>query len=988
MLKRFALFACMLSLSILSFSRDCIKLDGSGWKVWLDVNARWENDTLYLPKEIDRIDRLPVNPPTVGWDMMYQSKGQSCTIPACVEEIFSNGDPSWKYHGVSWFWKEAYIPDTWKGKTIRIQLESTRLRAELYVNGQLAGYSIINELPWEAEISKYLKYGEKNIVALRITNPGGVRGWNDGGFDEHKNNLWGDYMFPVSHDFGGIGGGIQLVASDPVYVSDIFVRNLLPADKRAIEIYTTLNNPAEEQVVDKEIKIYSYPNGNVLYRHRAQVKIGTGEVTLQDHATVPEAQLWDIDSPYLYVCEVSIKNKEIADCQKQRFGFRTFEVKNGESGDNFYFNNRRVRFRSAVDWMYFDHSGMYPTQAQARRTIQYAKEMGMNAFNGHRFTTYQTLFENADLLGLYMYEEIGGFHESETTAFSAEYIREKAKRMIIRNRNNPSLTTINLSNEDESWNGLREEVMNLVNSLSMQTLYITNTSGNYTNPVGNYIQSMRPYTSTVTCRHSDPHWLDNGPQFQEKHFGQHHQVAKDTIRYWGECHMYSGPANSCEIVEDRKFNTDGRTGYNIDWHTKMNDMLNEYFDYYSISDVAAPHIKTPKDLTRQMARGQMYSAGRACQDMMAYDYEDGFAFNGWGEGGDDFTCGLLNGIRTPKGPVFDFAYWIRDLQIVVQRKNGKYFRPGDTANFDLFLINERKIESGDYLLDVQVSDASGKVLAATQSPIKVEGGDVYTQQLMTGFPVSFSTEDQAGFVTVNATLYKGKECVTTGKEQVLLQNRASFGDDIKRNSYAVIGWPEAKRAIEQAGGKAGNLTSAPANYILAANGTAAPLEKSIDKILEKVAREGSTLILKFDEEAADLLYRKGLLSEKVTLWRGKTIKKEGTAPHDFNGWGYINKFVGGDAFPGKDIVSTNSWECPGSPMGFYPFKSNYPVTSYGAFLFRGPFLKWSAPDLTILLGQINYGKGKILLNPCYHVDEDNAFNDLLFFNFIRMGLDY
>lgn len=988
MIRRYVLLTCMLAFSILSFSRDYIKLDGDGWKVWLDMTAEWANDTLYLPKDISRLDNLPVNPPSVGWKTMFLSKGQSCSIPACVEEIFSNGDPSWKYHGVSWFWKEIYIPDTWSGKTIRIQLESTRLRAELYINGQLAGYNIINELPWESDISKYLKYGEKNTIALRITNPGGVRGWNDGGFDEHQNNMWGNYMFPVSHDFGGIGGRVELVASDPVYVSDIFVRNILPANKRSIEIYTTLNNSAKEQLVNKEIKIYSYPSGNILYRNNSQVKIGTGEVILQDHATVPDAKLWNVDSPNLYVCEVSIKNKDILDCQKQRFGFRTFEVKNTKSGDNFYFNNERIRFRSAVDWMYFDHSGMYPSQVQAQRTILYAKEMGLNAFNGHRFTTYQSLFENADLMGLYMYEEVGGFHASEITDFSAEYIKEKAKRMVIRNRNNPSLTIINLSNEDESWNDLREEVMHIVNKFSKQTVYITNTSGNYTNRAGNNIHAMRPYTSVVNCRHSDPHWLDNGPQFQERHFGQHHLVAKDTIRYWGECHMYSGPANSCEIVEDQKLNQKNGVGYNIDWHTKMNNMLNDYFYYYSISDVAAPTIKTPKDITKQMARGLMYSAGRVCQDMMACDYEDGFAFNGWGEGGDDFTCGLLNGIRTPKGPVSDFSYWVRDLQVVIQRKNGKYFKIGDSAKFDISLINEQKIEKGNYTLDIKVNDDIGNMIASRSNQINVEAGDVYAQRLMKDFSVSFSKENKAGFITVSATLYKDKKFIATGKEQVLLQNRASFGNDIKHKNYAVTNWPEAKNAIEQAGGMVSDLASNFVDYIFASNDTICPLENVIDNILDKVKKEGTTLILKFDEQTANLLYNKGLLSEKVTLWRGKTIKKEGTAPHDFNGWGYINKFAGDKSFPGRDIISTNSWECPGNPMGFYPFKSSYSVTSYGACLFRGPFLKWSTPDLTILLGQINYGKGKIILNPCYHVDENNAFTDLLFFNFIRMNLDY
>jgi hypothetical protein len=43
------------------------------------------------------------------------------------------------------------------------------------------------------------------------------------------------------------------------------------------------------------------------------------------------------------------------------------------------------------------------------------------------------------------------------------------------------------------------------------------------------------------------------------------------------------------------------------------------------------------------------------------------------------------------------------------------------------------------------------------------------------------------------------------------------------------------------------------------------------------------------------------------------------------------------------------------------------------------------PTLLVLLGVIDYGKGKIILNPCYHVDDDNAFSDMLFYNMIIMA---
>ena len=40
------------------------------------------------------------------------------------------------------------------------------------------------------------------------------------------------------------------------------------------------------------------------------------------------------------------------------------------------------------------------------------------------------------------------------------------------------------------------------------------------------------------------------------------------------------------------------------------------------------------------------------------------------------------------------------------------------------------------------------------------------------------------------------------------------------------------------------------------------------------------------------------------------------------------------------------------------------------------------PTVLVLLGTIDYGRGKIILAPSYPVDGNNAFNDMLFFNMI------
>src|ERR1035437_7822281 len=82
--------------------RTEINLDAAGWHVWLDEAAPWKDDTLYLPSEVD-VARMPVNLPTGGWEQLYSLTTPEYTLPLVVEEIFSKGQSTWTYPGVSWF---------------------------------------------------------------------------------------------------------------------------------------------------------------------------------------------------------------------------------------------------------------------------------------------------------------------------------------------------------------------------------------------------------------------------------------------------------------------------------------------------------------------------------------------------------------------------------------------------------------------------------------------------------------------------------------------------------------------------------------------------------------------------------------------------------------------------------------------------------------------------------------------------------------------
>jgi len=116
----------------------------------------------------------------------------------------------------------------------------------------------------------------------------------------------------------------------------------------------------------------------------------------------------------------------------------------------------------------------------ALQSVQNAKNIGHNSINFHRRIGEPKVMDYADELGLFIYEEPGALltaaHQLiSNNTFTADYLEEKLKRMVIRDRNHPSLIWHNLSNEDNSWNSFKEKCMYIIQRLN-NTVMITNSS--------------------------------------------------------------------------------------------------------------------------------------------------------------------------------------------------------------------------------------------------------------------------------------------------------------------------------------------------------------------------------------------------------------------------------------------------------------------------------------------------------------------------------
>ena len=217
-----------------------------GWRLWIDEHAEWKNDAIFLPEDISQDASgtvlaagkpLPVNLPTGGWGSLAYDAAIDVTLPSTVEQHYwgkyttrpytpdeyryAADDPIPQlgaYFGVSWWHRAIDIPASMQGKRIFLHIRGAHLRAEVYLNKKLVGYSIMEELPFECDLTHAADPGGLNLIAIRITNPFGRYDWVDG-----LNAQWGALKLYRSHGFGGLDRGMTISTHDGPRIKDAWV---------------------------------------------------------------------------------------------------------------------------------------------------------------------------------------------------------------------------------------------------------------------------------------------------------------------------------------------------------------------------------------------------------------------------------------------------------------------------------------------------------------------------------------------------------------------------------------------------------------------------------------------------------------------------------------------------------------------------------------------------------------------------------------------
>lgn len=782
-------------------------LSGSGWSLWLDRGAVWYNDSVYLPP-VD-VAKLPVNPPTEGWQRLHSSPALAVSVPGTVEQHYWGAiggaiqDTGGNYIGVSW-WSRTFRADpALKGKHITLQFQSVNLRAEVFVNEQLVGYDVVGNTPFEVDATNAIDFGGDNRLDIRITDPVGNFEWND-------NILmrWGRNLVPAVHGFGGITGNIVLRATDALHVSDIYVQN--QPDPHMVKIFVTLDNrSAAPRGGRLKLAIHEKGSAAVVWTKEVAVTAFSGASTVMAEANVPAARLWElavnkeVKQAAVYEAFVNYTGDDGShDVAQQRFGFRWFDVEDRQKDHDprFYLNGKRVFIIAAMTRGFWPTNGIFPTPAMAQRDLKTVEDLGMNTMLMHRAIGQPMVMEYADSSGLFTYEEPGGYRIMPNPNDSIDgpddqarrWRREKLRRMILRDRSLPSLITYNLENEATiPPNEYDIADMKMVHELDPSRI-LTYNSGSDIDldyhkviPHNPFKLHMYPYNQQLLYDGwwDQHHWFGYSGYVDENYRNPRfyvrgvingprapmledslYRLDKREIIFFGEEGAFGTIVRLQKIKEE--LDTIGSAGFrekeHLDWYAYYDKFLDETGFRASYPDVDS--------LTRSLGRNMHYFQARNIENVRMGNIADAYNMNGWGSA--KTRTDVVDMYRNPTADASIIRYYTRPLYVAVKLRN-KVVPSGTTPIADFYIINELDLH-GQYTLSVTLT-GPGAPAFHRQIPVTVAGGETFGQLLTEGVQLPALTA--AGYYTVHAELLTASPAAKGGSAAAMGASPAAKGAD-------------------------------------------------------------------------------------------------------------------------------------------------------------------------------------------------------------------
>ena len=407
--------------------------------------------------------------------------------------------------GIGWYRKTFEVPDSWKDRNTFISFDGIYRNSEVWINGHSLGRRPYGYVSFQYDLTPYLKFGDKNVIAIKVDN------------SAQPNSRW--------YTGSGIYRNVHLIAKKKIYIDQwgTFVTTPeVSSDSAKIDFKVRVKNSFDtlKDITVKTIVLNKDKQNVASQENKVQIE-AEDSLLMDQKFSISNPKLWSVEHPYLYTVKTLIfSGGVVMDDYETPLGIRDFYF-DAEKG--FFLNGKHTKIHGVCLHHDLGALGAAVNIHAIERRLQLLKNMGANAIRTAHNPPSPELLKLTDSLGFIVQDE--AFDVWKKKKVDEDYHtnwdnwhEKDLKAMLYRDRNHPSVMMWSIGNEireqfDSTGIEITRELVNIVKS----------------------VDTTRPITSALTENVPEKNYIYQSGALDLLGFNYKHEDYKDLPeRFKGE----------------------------------------------------------------------------------------------------------------------------------------------------------------------------------------------------------------------------------------------------------------------------------------------------------------------------------------------------------------------------------------------------------------------------------------------------------------------
>ncbi len=353
------------------------------------------------------------------------------------------------YNPTGCYKRKFTVPKNWKNKEIMLRFEGVKSGSYIWINGKRVGYNQGGFEPAEFNITPFLKKGENDLSVEVIR-------FCDGSYLENQ-DMW---------RLSGIYRDVKLYAQPKTFIHDFYVVTNLDKNYKdaTLLVQTDIQNTKNDTAIcSLEIDVFDEEERSILKDGIQSINFNVDSNSVKKvtvSTLVVDPPKWSAEFPNLYTLLFQLKNEngKTIEAFTKKIGFREVEYKN----KILTVNGVPIKLNGVNSHMHDPENGQAVPLETLKKDLQIMKQFNINCVRTSHYPPSPEYIEFANELGIYVFSEVGDEAHSNTKLSQnpawTEMYKDRSRKLVYRDRNNPSIIVWSAGNESGSGFNINEVI--------------------------------------------------------------------------------------------------------------------------------------------------------------------------------------------------------------------------------------------------------------------------------------------------------------------------------------------------------------------------------------------------------------------------------------------------------------------------------------------------------------------------------------------------